>query len=655
MTYMKKYVFISVFLLSASLSFSQSKVLLEIDNEKITTDEFLHIYKKNNTSPDAMTYKAMEEYLDLFINFKIKVHEANILGMDTLSSFKNELGGYRTQLAQPYLTDKKVEEEILEEAYNRMKWDIEVSHILVKCDLAASPEDTLKAWNKINTVYKKLVKGEKFNNLVKDYSEDEGSLKYDGNLGYRTVFNLVYEFETVMYETKVGEFSKPFRTRYGYHILQVNNKRPAKGKFKVAHIMMVTPEGTGSGFKKQAEEKINDVYKKAVAGEDFAKLAEEYSEDRRTAVDGGIIGWVSVGGKMIKEFEETVFSLEKIGDISNILKTNYGFHIIKLIDIEEIKPFDEIKNDLKGLISNTARTSKSKEVIVNQLKKDYNAKVFDANVKDFYNIVTDSMFAGTWQVNENLKLDKPVLSFADRIFTQQDFVNYIKKFNRKQNPQDIKYFVDQSFNNFATKMILSYEEEILEDKYPEFHYLIKEYHDGILLFELTDKFVWSKAINDTAGLEKFYQENKNNYMWAYRYDVKVYQCNNQKVLKSAGKSFNKNIDDAKILEKNNKKDSTAIVLKEYDFAEKGMKPLVDRSIKEFNIPEQDNLRKVIVDENKNTITIIKVVSPKNKTLQEAKGIITADYQNYLEKEWIKELRNKYKITIHKDILKSLAN
>lgn len=652
---MKKVFVLLGFIVFASLSFSQTKVLLEIDNEKITADEFLHIYKKNNTNSNAMTVQAMEDYLDLFINFKLKVHEAEILGFDTLKSFKNELAGYRGQLAQPYLTDKKVEEDILAESYERMKWDVEVSHILIKCEQNASEKDTLKAWNKINEVYKKLNKGENFEKLVENYSEDEGSLKTKGSLGYRTVFNLVYEFESVMYETKVGDFSKPFRSRFGYHILKVTDKRPAKGKYKVAHIMMITPEGSSSNLKQKAENKITEVYEKALAGEDFAKLAEEYSEDRRTAVDGGLIGWVSIGGRMIKEFEDAVFGLENIGDISPILKTNYGFHVIKLLDKEEIKDFDEIKNDLKGLISNTARTSKSRDAIVTTLKNEYNAKTNDENVKEFYNIVTDSIFHGSWIVDENLKLDKPILTFANQTKTQEDFVNYLMKFNRKQSPQDIKIFVDKAFNNFISKMILMYEEDILEDKYPDFKYLIKEYHDGILLFELTDKFVWSKAIIDTAGLDNFYQKNKNDYMWDYRYEVKVYECKDAKVLKSAAKLFNKNKNEDFILSKLNKKDSSALIIKESEFAEKAVKPLVDSKIKEFNITETAGLKKIVANNEDNTITIINVHAPEVKTLNEAKGIITADYQNYLEKEWIKTLRNKYKIVVHKDVLKTLVN
>jgi len=651
---MKNLVVLFLALCLAFYSYAQEKILLEIDDEKITADEFLHIYTKNNTDENALTYSAMNDYMELFVNFRLKVHEAQIMGLDTLSSFIQELSGYRSQLAQPYLTDKKVEEELIAEAYERMKYDVNVSHILIKLNDNAGPEDTIQAWNKINDVYKKLLKGENFEKVAKEYSQDESVVLNNGNLGWRTVFGFVYEFETEMYNTDVGQFSKPFRTRFGYHILKVNDKRPAKGKYKVAHIMKLVPKDSGNNLDKTAKETMEEVHAKLVAGEDFAMLADEYSEDRKTAENGGMIGWVTVGGKMIKEFEETVFALNDPGDFSPILKTNYGYHIIKLMEVESIKPFEDIKSELKSKISNTARTSKSREAVIQTLMKEYDVKTFNNNVTDFYKIVTDSIFAGSWVIDENTDLSKPLLSFKDRVYNQKDFADYLMKFNRKQSPQNIITFVDNSYKNFVNKMIIMYEEEILEDKYPAFRYLIKEYHDGILLFELTDKTVWSKAITDTVGLEKFHNENKNNYLWSYRYEVKTYKCKDAKICKTVTKSFTKNIPEEKVFAKVNKKDSLAVELLVSDLSEKGVKPIVDKAIKEHNIPETAGYKKVVSDPENNTVTVISVRGPEVKSLNEAKGIITADYQNYLEKEWLKELHSKYKVVIHDDVLKSIS-
>ncbi|MEJ5266341.1 MAG: peptidylprolyl isomerase [Bacteroidales bacterium] len=647
---MKKILFGLVLVFSFSLLNAQERTILEIDDEKISAEEFLHIYKKNNTSDNAMTYEAMNEYMNLFVNFKLKVHEAKKLGLDTLASFKQELAGYRSQLAQPYLTDKRVEEELYLEAYERMKYDVEVSHILIKVNQNASPEDTLKAYKKIYDIYNKLKKGEDFVKLAREYSEDESVVMNDGNLGYRTVFSLVYDFENYMYITPVGSFSEPFRTRYGYHILKVTNKRPAKGKYKVAHIMRLVPKGSGTKLDEDARAIMDTVYQKIKQGEDFEKLAFQYSEDRRTAEQGGVIGWVTVGGRMIKEFEDAVFSLEKPGDIYPLLKTSYGYHLIKLLEIEPIKPFEEVKNEIKSKISSSDRTSKSRDAILKQLKAEYNYKTYPQNLKEVYDVVTDSIFSGSWKLPEDLEIyNKILVSFLDKNYTQADFLRYLEKFNRKQTPINLKIFIDNSLSNFGEKMLLNYEESILENKYPSFKYLVNEYHDGILLFDLTDKMVWSKAITDTVGLQNFYEANKDKYMWGTRIELKEYKCADLKTAKVLYKALNKKFDNLSVIDKLNKKNPETVVLAKSEIKEKN-----ESSLKDKQLSDTPGSKYVFLDETNFIVRTIIIRGPEHKSLNEARGIITADYQNYLEQEWIKELKNKYTVTVNYDVLKSLA-
>jgi peptidyl-prolyl cis-trans isomerase SurA len=647
---MKKIFWGLVLVFSVCLLNAQERTILEIDDEKISAEEFLHIYKKNNTSDNAMTYEAMNEYMNLFVNFKLKVHEAKKLGLDTLASFKQELAGYRSQLAQPYLTDKRVEEELYLEAYERMKYDVEVSHILIKVNQNASPEDTLKAYKKIYDIYNKLKKGEDFVKLAREYSEDESVVMNDGNLGYRTVFSLVYDFENYMYITPVGSFSEPFRTRYGYHILKVTNKRPAKGKYKVAHIMRLVPKGSGTKLDEDARAIMDTVYQKIKQGEDFEKLAFQYSEDRRTAEQGGVIGWVTVGGRMIKEFEDAVFSLEKPGDIYPLLKTSYGYHLIKLLEIEPIKPFEEVKNEIKSKISSSDRTSKSRDAILKQLKAEYNYKTYPQNLKEVYDVVTDSIFSGSWKLPEDLEIyNKILVSFLDKNYTQADFLRYLEKFNRKQTPINLKIFIDNSLSNFGEKMLLNYEESILENKYPSFKYLVNEYHDGILLFDLTDKMVWSKAITDTVGLQNFYEANKDKYMWGTRIELKEYKCADLKTAKVLYKALNKKFDNLSVIDKLNKKNPETVVLAKSEIKEKN-----ESSLKDKQLSDTPGSKYVFLDETNFIVRTIIIRGPEHKSLNEARGIITADYQNYLEQEWIKELKNKYTVTVNYDVLKSLA-
>ena len=652
---MKNFVITVLLAFMAFGATAQNDVILEINGKKITVDEFLYIYKKNNLSTDAMSYNALKDYMELFINFKLKVQDAIDMGLDTVTTFKKELNQYRNQIAQPYLNDHKIEEEILAEAYERMKYDVNTAHILIKIPKDASPEDTLKAYHKIHDIYNKLLKGQDFMALVKEYSEDKVSVeKYNGILGFRTVFNFYYEYETPMYNTPVGSFSQPFRTEAGYHILKVIDKRPAKGRYNIAHIMKVYPPDADNATKENVRKQILEIQKKLKAGENFAKIAEESSDDRRTASQGGVIGWITVSGKMIKEFEDAAFALENENDISPIIQTSYGYHIIKLMDKEPVQDFEKVKTNIKNQISNSARIHKSRSVVIERLKKDYNFTVTPDALKNFYPYVTDSIFEGSWKIEDKSKLNKQVFSFAGKTFTQNDFAKYLEKYNKKQGRKNIKSFVDECFQKFQDEELITYEESQLENKYPDFKYLYNEYRDGILLFELTDKKVWSKAGTDTEGLEKFYKENKSNYTWDYRYDVRTYKTKNNKITSELEKSFTKNPDDTKIINKLNKKDANSVVLENHVINEKNVTLAIDSLIKKYNIPEDSKFVKIIANPEKTNITVIKVLSPTTKELDEAKGRITADYHDYLEKQWVVELRNKYPVIIHDDVLRKIS-
>lgn len=645
---MKKFFLHIALLLFATAMFAQNNTILEIDDEKIDAAEFKHIFSKNSKNDGNITRKDVEEYMDLFVNFKLKVHEGQAQGLDTSREFRQEILGYRKQLAQPYLSDKSIEDELIREAYDRMCYDVEVSHILITVNNNASAEDTLKAWNKINAIYKRALKGEDFAKLAEQNSEDPSAAKNKGYLGYCTVFGLVYDFETVMYNTKPGEISAPFRTRYGYHIIKVHDKRPAKGRYKVAHIMVVSPKDATPEQKQEAKNTIESVYQQLKSGADFAEMADKYSADRKTAVNGGEIGWITVGGRMIREFETATFNLKKVGDISDIVTTSYGYHIIKLLEIEGIKPFEECKAEIKTKVNNNMRSTKGRDVVIANLRKEYKVKDTPKKIAPFYKYVTDSIFSGTWAIDSTLKLDKTIFTIKDKSYTEADFLKFFMKHNHKQPPVDIKMLVNNAYKDFCDKKVIEYEESHLEDKYPSFKYLMKEYHDGILLFSLTNNAVWSKAIADTTGLEKFYEQNKESYKWGYRYDVKSFKCKDTKVASELVKALNTNFNDTIAIKNMNAKDATAVVEGETAFSEKGQSLFVDNAIRESGVTETDGLVKVYANDN-NIVTAVRVAGPSTKLFGEIKGIITAAYQDYLEKQWIEDLHKKYKVTIHEEL------
>lgn len=673
----------SVFLLSMIVCFSQAfssislsnlsaviipdSILLKIDGKPVTTAEFERIYKKNNSKDNVIDTKSIEEYLELFINFKLKVSEAEKTGLDTSKSFKTELAGYRKQLAKPYLVDKDIDEGLLKEAYERMQQDVHASHILIKLDPGASPKDTLEAWNKIMKARKRVTDGEGFDVVAKEMSEDPTAKENGGNLGFFTAFQMVYPFESAAFNTKVGDISMPFKTNFGYHILKIYEKRKAAGEIKVAHIMVITPKGTSTEDEEKAKKRIFEVYDKIKAGEDFAQAAKENSDDKGTASKGGDLPWFGTG-RMVPEFEQAAFGLKANGDFSEPVKTSFGWHIIKRIDKREIGSFDDVKADIKNKISKDERADRSRQAVIAKLKKEYNYKEFtDAetsvktkkvktpkpekhNIDDFYSVVTDSIFTGKWNIGEASKLTKNLFSIGDSIYTQQDFAKYILKFNRKGQKMNINEFVDAKFKELTDNKVIKYEEDRLENKFPDFRYLMNEYHDGILLFELTDRMVWSKAIKDSVGLKDFYDKNKQKYMWDTRFDLKVFQCKNEKISKKAFGMLNdeKNKHTVQnIMKTINKKDTSNITIIEKGLFLKGDNKTVDAKI--------DVLKEkaVYIGKDANKIIFINKVDPQSKSLDEAKGLITADYQTFLEEKWIKDLKEKYKVEVFKETLKNI--
>ncbi|HNV95243.1 MAG TPA: peptidylprolyl isomerase, partial [Bacteroidales bacterium] len=500
-------------------AFAQSNdpILMTINDQKITKSEFERIFHKNNKDSVA-DEKAVNEYLDLFINFKLKVFEALANGLDTAANFKQELSSYRKQLTAPYFVDKETEDKLVREAYERKKIRIRTSHILIKVAENASPSDTLAAYNKALEIRNRIIKGEDFSKLAAEYSQDDVSKVNGGDIGYLTVFTTVLPYENVAYQLKPGEVSMPVRSQYGYHIIKVTDRKENPGDVKVAHIMALVARDASDEDVKKAEQKINEAYQKLQQGEDFAKVAMDYSDDKASAKRGGDLPWFGTG-RMVPEFESAAFDT-KVGEITKPFRTAFGFHIIKKIETRPIAPFENERNDLVSKIAKDPRAQKSKTVLIEKLKKEYaysfNKKAFDEVIA----LVDTSLLSGNYSVPKTAKLEKPLFTLKDSTYTQKQFIQYLANYKSKQKGAKTidasKELAKQIYNGWENDKIIAYEDARLEKKYPSFAQLLQEYHDGILLFDLTDKMVWSKAIKDTIGLKEFYEKNKNKYMWDTR-------------------------------------------------------------------------------------------------------------------------------------------
>jgi len=642
--------------------FAQSQkddVLLTIAGEEVTQSEFLNVYLKNNVNNDVIDKKSLEEYLELYINFKLKVNEAEELGMDTIQAYIDELNGYRSQLAQPYLIDEEVTEKMVDEAYERMQFDVRASHILIRVGEDALPEDTMAAYVRVMDIRELILSGKDFGDMAIQFSEDPSAKDRPatakrpytkgnrGDLGYFTVFDMVYPFECGAYTTQVGEVSMPVRTSYGYHLIKTTEKKEAMGQVQVAHILIMVPQQASHEDSLAAEEKIYLAYDEIMNGEDFAAVVKKYSDDKGTVEKGGILPWFGVN-RMIPQFIVKIAELKNLEDMTEPFVTNYGWHIVKLIGRKEIGSYDDNIQNIKQKIAKSDRAKQSAASFLTNLKKEYNFKEYPQNLKPLYAVISDTaIFKGRWDVNAAKGLNDPLFELDGKIYTQWDLANYIARKQSGGLQESIEIYVNKKYKTWMDETIIDYEDSKLEVKYPEFKALLKEYRDGILLFELTDEKIWSKAISDTVGLEIYYENNKDKYMWTQRVDASIYTVENEEYLKKILKLAKKDVPKNDILKQINQ-DSLIYVRIIRDEFELGDNDIIDAQNWVPGISEPFDYEGETV-----FVQIHEVMAPQPKSLNEAKGIITADYQNYLEEQWIIELRAKYDVFVNQDVLNSI--
>jgi peptidyl-prolyl cis-trans isomerase SurA len=624
--------------------------MMNIGGKSITKSEFLAIYQKNNAKAQSIDNKSLEEYLELFINFKLKVRHAEELGMDTVKNFRTELDGYRKQLAQPYLTDNEVTEKLIQEAYERMRQDVKASHILINCEPDALPKDTLAAYNKAIQARNKILKGESFAKVAREFSNDPSAKDNAGDLGYFTALQMVYPFETAAYNAEINKVTMPVRTRFGYHLILVTDKRNNLGQVEVAHIMVKAPVGMATEDSVKAHQAIQEIYRKVKAGEDFADLASRYSDDKGSARKGGVLPMFGTG-RMVAEFEKASFALKNNGDISEPIKTQYGWHIIKKISKKEQGSFDELKGEIKSRIAKDSRAQQSRESKIEKIKKEYGYKE-DLKARDeMAKAIDTTFFNGTWVSEKAGAGTKFLFSIGDKQFTQKDFAVYLESNQTKRGKADAAIVVTEAIKNFVAQECLNYEESKLISKHPEYRALLQEYRDGILLFDLTDKNVWSKAVKDSAGLANFYEQNKKKYMWDRRLQAAIYKADDEKtaaeVRKMLAQKAKKKYTDEDILKAINKESQLKLKIERGKFS-KGENELIDKINWAPGLTANQTVDKQVV-----FVEVEKVLEPEPKSLNEAKGIITADYQMLLEKQWIDELKGKYPVKLNRDVLSTI--
>lgn len=649
-----KRLLVALFLLQGVYARCQDTILLTInDSIKISKEEFVRTYKKNSNNALLPDLKNKDEYLELFINYKLKVQEALSLKLDTAKKFKKEFEGYVNQLAEPYLVDTSIDNSIVWQAYHRMQEQVRTSHILVRLSEIAEPKDTLVAYNKVMGLRNRILAGESFDTVAKYNSQDPSSKTNFGDIGYLSVFNTVYAYENAMYSLKVGELSMPVRSVYGYHLIKVTGRKPAAGEIKMAHVL-INPKPGDTAYYRVAKARIDSAWNELQGGASFATVAMKYSDDVKSRNRGGNFdGWINKKQRFPKIFKDIVFEMNK-GEYSEPFASEYGWHIVMVTDKRVCNTFEVESPGLKDIIkSDFNRNSKGRSAIIARLKNEYKLVVNAANVEKFAAKTDSSILYGYWIMPKNASNTTVLASFSNVRIGEVDFSNWIENHlpERKNKTELSKLAL---FNLLLEKCIddeiIKYEKSILDDKYPDYRYLVQEYHDGMLLFDLTDRIIWSNTSKNEAGLKQYFADNKHEYMWGERVDLYTYVCKDagaadklMKMLTSTKLPKPSASELSKIL---NKKDTLTLKYSSR-LIEKGSQDLPSE------VKWVDGF--VVRKDDRTVYHVREMIKPQEKQLNDCKGQVIADFQKHLEEQWIRTLRKKYKVSIDKAVYNSIQN
>ncbi len=618
----------------------KSDVLFTVEGTPVLASEFLRVYNKNLDLVKDESQKDVDEYLKLFINYKLKIIEARALEFDKNPNYIKELESYKRQLAENYLTDHKVTEELVKEAYERISYDVKASHILVK--IAEHEKDTAAAYASILKLRNRLL-NENFENVQKEVHN--GNTIFAEDLGYFSGFKMVYAFENVAFNTQVGEVSQPFRTKFGYHVVKVFDKRKSRGEVTVGHIMIFNNQ-KDSLIK--PEIRIQEIYKLIQQGENFESLAKQFSDDKSSANNGGKLTPFKSGQLSSVAFEDLAFSLKEINDISKPFKTDYGWHIVKLYSKSPIQSFEDMKFDLELRVKRDSRSKRINSSMVNTLKKKYN--VFDTNeeLKYFKSIVNEEFFKRSWTIPTNLDKDKHFLKIGNKQFTYGDFANYLYNAQRKATvKRSIIDLVNDQYSNFLDTELLAYHKENLEYENQEFAEILEEYREGLLLFDLMETKIWNAVKIDTIGLQAYFNENKDKYIWQERIDAVVATSAKEKDINSVKKMLKNGVSLEDIKAKINQKDSQNVI-----FTSNIMNAEHRALPKDFNF--KVGVSKVyFYNDAFHVIDVKRILPETEKTYNESKGRVISDYQDEVEKQWLKKLKETYKVVVNKDVLEKV--
>lgn len=644
---------------------NDNSILLIVGRDTTTRGEFVRTFMQNSNIHEKVEHphKAdVEKYLEMYTRFRLKVEAAKDAGYDTIRVLQSELANYRAQFAKPYLQDKEMAESLYEETYRHLCYNVGARHILIGVDKYAKPADTLAAYRKALDVRDKLMAGADFCDMVIRYSSEyrrpQGDILpqktgYEGRLPYITGLSMVYPFEQALYRLKVGEISMPVRTRYGYHLIQMLDKRPAMGRVKFSHIMTMEIPGDTSN---RALNKIEEAYARLQAGESFAELAAKYSEDRSSALRGGEVNLTKLD-RMYPEIIEKLFNL-KPGEYTKPFRSRIGWHIVRMEEKKGVDTYDNMLSVIVYSFDNDQErgmlpiAAKQKELLASSNWK-VNQAVWKEVLRSFPDTVRGDRLPKDSMDNPKL-FGKTLLVYEGEEVAVWPFMKLARQVTRRDVVADVRHWAQDMLNYFLGSRALIHELSVLEQKYPEFATMMKEYRDGIYLFDINNRKVWGKAVDDTVGQRNYYEQHKSKYMspekavaTVFSYNVaKIDTKEVRKLIQKAYKgkwSFNalRKAAVSAFGEGNIRVDSAQY--------QRGKNYFVDKV--EWTPGLSGDL--LSGTDTKAFVWIHEVIPPRQYSLEEVRGTVITDYQGLLEEEWIKELKKTYKITLNQDVFNSI--
>jgi peptidyl-prolyl cis-trans isomerase SurA len=611
----------------------KNRLLFSVSESPVFVDEFIYLYTKNHQNQqEDFTEEKISEYLNLYINFKLKVLEAKRRGMDTTTAFIKEYNSYKEELRKPYLPETNLTDSLVKLTYERMRLEIKASHILFKVEPDAPPADTLKVFSRAMDIRKRILAGEDFATLAMTYSEDPSAKSNQGSLGYFSTLQMVYPFETAAYTTSPGQVSMPVRTRFGYHLIKVYDKRAAQGEVEVSHIMIRTGEDKDD---KKARDVIFSIHEKLQAGVAWDELCREYSEDPATKENGGRLRPITTGAMAsVPEFEEMAFHLKNPGDISDPLQTQFGWHVLRLEKKIPLASYAAMESTLRGRVLRDERTTLTKKALLEKLRSEYGLIEYH-EVRKSLLALADSLILQRGLKKLPSALDNQILmELNDRDYRLGEFLNYARE-NQVPNSEPPAKYMEQLYNKFIDASILEVMEQKIVAENPTFRFLLNEYYEGILLFEIMEKEVWNKASNDSTGQRTYYVRHQSNYMAGERAKAVIYSSKTadfREIIQKWAEAGHE--DSVHVFVRENK------IKVESGYYQRDEKPVLK------DIPWASG---VYSAENNGIYYLawLKDILPQGPmSFEESRAAIISDYQTYLEGIWLEDLKKKYTVKVN---------